>query len=114
MQFVLCVASGKIVRTIEPRSEGGGHRGSFLRSPGESLMGGFALIPQVVDIVKLPVIAAGGSADGRGLAGAFALGARGGRSGTAFLRGAGSGGHEAFQNALSTFSANRKALTDAL
>ena len=64
MQFVLCVASGKIVRTIEPRSEGGGHRGSFLRSPAESLMGGFALIPQVVDIVKLPVIAAGGIADG--------------------------------------------------
>ena len=40
-------------------------------------MGGFALIPQVVDIVKLPVIAAGGIADGRGLAAAFALGAEG-------------------------------------
>jgi nitronate monooxygenase len=53
--------------------EGGGHRGSFLRSPAESLMGGFALIPQVVDIVKLPVIAAGGIADGRGLAAAFAV-----------------------------------------
>ena len=38
-------------------------------------MGGFALIPQVVDIVKLPVIAVGGIADGRGLAAAFALGA---------------------------------------
>ncbi len=47
-------------------------------------MGGFALIPQVVDIVKLPVIAVGGIADGRGLAAAFALGAEGVQIGTAF------------------------------
>jgi nitronate monooxygenase len=57
---------------VASRFEGGGHRGSFLRFPAESLMGGFALIPQVVDTVKLPVIAAGGIADGRGLAAAFA------------------------------------------
>jgi nitronate monooxygenase len=48
-------------------------------------MGGFALIPQAVDIVKLPVIAVGGIADGRGLAAAFALGAEGVQIGTAFL-----------------------------
>jgi nitronate monooxygenase len=66
--------------------EGGGHRGSFLRSPAESLMGGFSLIPQVVDTVKLPVIAAGGIADGRGLAAAFALGAEGVQIGTAKVR----------------------------
>ena len=80
--------------------EGGGHRGSFLRSPAESLMGGFALIPQVVDTVKLPVIAAGGIADGRGLAAAFALGAEGVQIGTAFLPCAGSGASEAYRSAL--------------
>src|SRR5260370_30248410 len=113
MQFVLCVASGKIVRTIEPRSEGGGHRGSFLRSPAESLMGGFALIPQVVDTVNLPVIAAGGIVDGRGLAAAFALGAEGVQIGTAFLPCAGSGASEAYRAALSSFAANGTDLTDA-
>jgi nitronate monooxygenase len=93
--------------------EGGGHRGSFLRSPAESLMGGFALIPQVVDIVKLPVIAAGGIADGRGLAAAFALGAEGVQIGTAFLPCAGSGASEAYRTALSLFAANGTDLTDA-
>lgn len=53
-------------------------------------MGGFSLIPQVVDTVKLPLIAAGGIADGRGLAAAFALGAEGVQIGTAFLPCAGS------------------------
>lgn len=80
--------------------EGGGHRGSFLRSPAESLMGGFSLIPQVVDTVKLPVIAAGGIADGRGLAAAFALGAEGVQIGTASLPCAGSGASEAYRTAL--------------
>ncbi len=47
--------------------------------------GTFALVPQVVDAVKVPVIAAGGSADGRGIAAAFALGAAGVKKGTAYL-----------------------------
>jgi nitronate monooxygenase len=93
--------------------EGGGHRGSFLRSPAASLMGGFSLIPQVVDTVKLPVIAAGGIADGRGLAAAFALGAEGVQIGTAFLSCAGSGASEAYRTALSSLVANGTDLTDA-
>ena len=48
--------------------------------------GTFALVPQVVDAVKVPVIAAGGIADGRGIAAAFALGAAGVQIGTAYLR----------------------------
>jgi len=48
--------------------------------------GTFALVPQVVDAVKVPVIAAGGIADGRGIAAAFALGASGVQIGTAYLR----------------------------
>jgi nitronate monooxygenase len=65
--------------------EAGGHRGSFSTSPGAGLVGTMALVPQIVDAVHVPVIAAGGIGDGRGLAAAFALGASGAQLGTAFL-----------------------------
>lgn len=65
--------------------EAGGHRVSFLRSAEESLTGTFALIPQVADNVKIPVIAAGGIADARGIRAAFALGADAVQMGTVFL-----------------------------
>src|SRR6202011_2680419 len=65
--------------------EAGGHRGSFSGSAGAGMVGAMALVPQIVDAVHLPVIAAGGIADGRGIAAAFALGASGVQIGTAFL-----------------------------
>jgi len=65
--------------------EAGGHRPSFQQNPEESLMGTLSLVPQVVDAVKVPVIAAGGIADGRGIAAALMLGAQGAQIGTAFL-----------------------------
>ncbi|WP_374009610.1 NAD(P)H-dependent flavin oxidoreductase [Leifsonia sp. LS-T14] len=65
--------------------EAAGHRPSFLADPEESLVGGLALIPQVADAVSVPVIAAGGIADRRGVAAAFALGADGVQVGSAFL-----------------------------
>ncbi|MGC2199673.1 MAG: nitronate monooxygenase, partial [Stellaceae bacterium] len=65
--------------------EAGGHRGSFSASPGAGMVGTMALVPQIVDAVRVPVIAAGGIADGRGIAAAFALGASGAQLGTAFL-----------------------------
>lgn len=65
--------------------EAGGHRASFLRSAESSLTGTFALVPQVVDAVNIPVIAAGGIADARGVAAALTLGAHGAQIGTAFL-----------------------------
>jgi len=66
-------------------SEAGGHRGSFQKDPEHSLVGTMALIPQVVDNVKTPVVAAGGIMDGRGIVASFALGASGVQLGTAFL-----------------------------
>jgi nitronate monooxygenase len=65
--------------------EAGGHRPSFLKAAEQSLMGTFALVPQVVDKVKIPVIAAGGIADGRGIVAALTLGADAVQIGTAFL-----------------------------
>jgi nitronate monooxygenase len=65
--------------------EAGGHRASFLRPAESSLTGTFALVPQVVDAVKIPVVAAGGIADARGVAAALTLGAHGAQIGTAFL-----------------------------
>lgn len=65
--------------------EAGGHRGMFLTDDLAAQPGTFALVPQVVDAVKVPVIAAGGIADARGITAAFALGACGVQIGTAFL-----------------------------
>jgi nitronate monooxygenase len=71
---------------IAQGAEAGGHRGMFLTENIAEQPGTFALVPQVVDAVKVPVIAAGGIADGRGIAAAFALGASGVQIGTAYLR----------------------------
>jgi nitronate monooxygenase len=71
---------------IAQGAEAGGHRGMFLTDDIAGQPGTFALVPQVVDAVKVPVIAAGGIADGRGIAAAFALGASGVQIGTAYLR----------------------------
>ncbi|MGJ4898912.1 MULTISPECIES: NAD(P)H-dependent flavin oxidoreductase [unclassified Bradyrhizobium] len=71
---------------IAQGAEAGGHRGTFLTDKLAEQVGTFALVPQIVDAVKLPVIAAGGIADARGIAAAFALGASGVQIGSAFLR----------------------------
>jgi nitronate monooxygenase len=65
--------------------EAGGHRGIFLNDDVSAQPGTMALVPQVVDAVDVPVIAAGGIADGRGIAAAFVLGASGVQIGTAYL-----------------------------
>lgn len=65
--------------------EAGGHRGTFSEDLDAGSIGTFALVPQIVDAVRIPVIAAGGIGDARGIAAAFALGARGVQMGTAFL-----------------------------
>src|SRR3979411_2920903 len=71
---------------IAQGAEAGGHRGMFLTENIAEQPGTFALVRRGVDAVRVPVIAAGGIADGRGIAAAFALGAAGVQIGTASLR----------------------------
>ena len=94
--------------------EAGGHRGSFLRPPEDSLTGTLALVPQVRDAVRVPVIAAGGIADGRGVAAALVLGADAAQIGTAFLTTAESGAGALHRAALADRArARRTTLTRA-
>jgi nitronate monooxygenase len=65
--------------------EAGGHRGMFLSNDLQTQLGTFALLPQIVQAVKVPVIAAGGIADAQGVAAALAMGAAGVQIGTAYL-----------------------------
>jgi nitronate monooxygenase len=78
-------------------SEAGGHRGTFLSDVNHSLIGTMALVPQVVDQVSVPVIAAGGIMDGRGLIASLALGASAVQMGTAFLACPESGAHKLYK-----------------
>jgi nitronate monooxygenase len=80
--------------------EAGGHRGTFLGPLEHGLAGLVALVPQIVDAVKLPVAAAGGIMDGRGIAAALALGAQAVSLGTAFLPCPESGASRAYKDAL--------------
>ena len=66
-------------------AEAGGHRGSYLRDPYESMTGTLALVRMIVRRVKTPVVAAGGIMDGAGIAAALALGAQAAQLGTAFI-----------------------------
>ena len=70
---------------IAQGAEAGGHRGMFLTDDASAQPGTFALVPQICDAVRVPVIAAGGIGDARGIAAAFALGACGVQIGTAYL-----------------------------
>ena len=71
---------------IAQGAEAGGHRGMFLTSDVATQVGTIALVPQIVDAVKVPIIASGGIADARGIVAAFALGASAVQLGTAYLR----------------------------
>jgi nitronate monooxygenase len=91
--------------------EAGGHRGTFVGGFEEGAIGTMALVPRLVDAVDVPVIAAGGIMDGRGVAAAFALGAQGVQLGTAFLACDESGAHPAWKAALAEADARGTRLT---
>jgi nitronate monooxygenase len=91
--------------------EAGGHRGSFLRSAEDSLTGTLSLVPQITDKVNVPVIAAGGIADARGVIAALALGAEGVQMGTVFLACKESGASLLHRQALRGKKAGHTALT---
>jgi nitronate monooxygenase len=92
--------------------EAGGHRGMFLSDDLSSQIGTFALVPQVVDAVKVPVIAAGGIADARGVAAAFMLGASAVQVGTAYLFTPQAKVSASHHKALRTASASETAVTN--
>ena len=98
---------------IAQGGEAGGHRGSFLVAGDDGPVGTLALVPQVVDSVDVPVIAAGGIGDGRGLAAALALGADGAQIGTAFLACPEATVHPLHREALRSASADQTTLTRA-
>ena len=81
----VALEAGGVDAVVASGMESGGHRVSFLKPAEQSLVGTFALVPQVRDAVGIPVIAAGGIADRRGYAAATALGADGVQVGSAFL-----------------------------
>jgi nitronate monooxygenase len=94
-------------------SEAGGHRGTFLAGFEDALVGGIALVPQIVDRVSAPVLLAGGIMDGRGIAAALALGAEGVQLGTAFLGCPESGAPELHRRALAKAPDDATRVTDA-
>jgi len=94
-------------------SEAGGHRGNFSNGHQESLIGLMSLIPQAVDSVQIPVIAAGGIMDGRGLMAAICLGAKAVQMGTAFLTCKESGAHKLHKEAILQSEENQVTLTRA-
>jgi len=107
------LADAGVDMIVATGSEAGGHRVSFLCEPEDCLTGTLALVPQVADTVKVPVIAAGGIVDGRGIASVLELGASAAQIGTAFLACEESNAAPAHREKLFSPDAQRTTLTRA-
>ena len=125
MKVIAMVTTAEDARVVEitgldavvaQGAEAGGHRSHFTKpAAGEiGTVGTVALVPEMVDAVRIPVIASGGMADGRGLVGALALGASGILMGTRFVVTRESMAPETHKKALLERSANATTLTDVL
>ena len=93
--------------------EAGGHRATFSEPYERGHVGTLALVPQIVDAVSIPVIAAGGIGDGRGIAAALALGASAVQLGTAFLTCPESAAHPLYRRALNEARDDKTQITHA-
>ncbi len=103
--------AGGMDAIVAQGAEAGGHRGAFIGAAHENDMGTMALVPLIVDAVSVPVIAAGGIFDGRGVAAAIMLGAAGAQIGSAFLRAPESSVSPLHKQALAETSDNATKLT---
>lgn len=110
----IALETGGVDVVIASGAEAAGHRVSFLRPAEDALVGTFALVPQVADAVAIPVVAAGGIADRRGVAAALALGAVGVQVGTAFLAATESAANDAHRRAIRETGADESVLTRAM
>ncbi|WP_058043750.1 NAD(P)H-dependent flavin oxidoreductase [Streptomyces roseifaciens] len=113
VEEALAIEAAGMDAVVASGSDAGGHRGSFLRPVNESLVGTFSLVPQVAQAVSIPVVAAGGIADGRGIAAALTLGADGVQIGTGFLATEESGASAVHRAALNGPDARTTVLTRA-
>jgi nitronate monooxygenase len=102
VEEAVLVTEGGADVVVAQGAEAGGHSSTFKLGPDSeaSLVGGLALVPQVVDAVDVPVVAAGGIMDGRGLVAVLALGASGAQLGTRFLLARESGAFPAYRERL--------------
>jgi nitronate monooxygenase len=109
------VAASGVDAVVAQGSEAGGHRSTWVKpaSREAAQVGAMALIPQIVDAVDLPVIAAGGIADGRGIAAALALGAVGALLGTRFVATRDSAAADFWKKALLEQGSDATTVTDA-
>jgi nitronate monooxygenase len=113
-----CVAEARSLEAagfdfvIAQGGEAGGHRGSYLRDPYQSLTGTLALTRMVVRAVSIPVVAAGGIMDGAGIAAVLALGAQAAQLGTAFISCPESGASQVHKDLLVRLTEDETAITE--
>jgi nitronate monooxygenase len=98
---------------IAQGAEAGGHRGTFIGDWNHAMIGTMALVPQIVDAVDVPVIAAGGIMDGRGISAALVLGAGAVQLGTAFLGCPESGVADTYRDAVQAATEEQPQVTMA-
>lgn len=108
------VATSGVDAVVAQGGEAGGHRSTWVKreSREHANIGGMALIPQIVDAVRMPVIAAGGITDGRGIVAALALGASGALIGTRFIATRESGAPDFYKQALLKAGSDATTVTD--
>ncbi len=105
VEEAIALARAGVDIVVAQGSEAGGHRGTFAEPANvaafeSAMVGTLALVPQMVDAVRVPVVASGGIMDGRGIAAVLALGAAGAQLGTAFLTCAEAGVPDAYKQAI--------------